>query len=55
MCKEGGDPLILAGFFNRYSKLKESPKSYKPLSSEVVLKSPDDITFSCVSKFNAFR
>ena len=42
-----------AGFFIKCSKLKESTKSCKFLSSEVIFKSPNIITFSCVSKYMA--
>ena len=38
------------GFFIRCSKLKESTKSYKFLSSEIVFKSPKN-TFSNVTKY----
>ena len=47
------DPLKQAGFFIKCSKLKESAKSCKFLSSEVIFKSPNIITFSCVSKYMA--
>ena len=46
-----GDPLKQVGFFIRCSKLKKSAKSYKLLSFGVILKSPNNITFSYVSKY----
>ena len=46
-----GDPLKQVGFFIRCSKLKESAKSCKLLSSQVILKSPTNIMFTHVSKY----
>ena len=46
-----GDPLKKVGFLIRCSKLKESAKSCKFLSSGVILKSPNTIAFSYVSKY----
>ena len=46
-----GDSLKQIGFSIRYCKLKEPAKSYKFLSSGVILKSPNNITFSYVSKY----
>ena len=48
--QEGG-PLKQAGFFIRCSKLKESAKSCKFLSSGVILTSSNNITFLYVSKY----
>ena len=48
---EVGDPLKQIGFFIRYSKLKESSKSCKFLSSRVILKCPNNITYSYVHKY----
>ena len=45
------DPLKQVGFFIRYSKLKKSAKSCKFLFSGVISKSPNNITFSYVSKY----
>ena len=45
------DPLKQVGFFIRCYKLNESAKSWKFLSSGIILKSPNNITFSYVSKY----
>ena len=45
------DPLKQVCFFTRCSKLKEPAKSCKFLSSGVILKSLNNITFSYVSKY----
>ena len=46
-----GDRLKQIGFYIRRSELKEPAKSCKFLSSGVTLKSPNNITFSYVSKY----
>ena len=46
-----GDRLKQIGFYIRCSELKEPAKSCKFLSSGVTLKSPNNITFSYVSKY----
>ena len=46
-----GDRLKQIGFYIRCSELKKSAKSCKFLSSGVILKSPNNITFSYVSKY----
>ena len=43
--------MIQVGFSIRYAKLKESVKSYKFWSSGIILKSPNNIMFSCVSRY----
>ena len=48
-----GDPLKQVDFFIQCSKLKESTKSYTFLSAEVILKPPNNMTFSYVSKYMA--
>ena len=44
-----GDPLKQVGSFIRYYESKESAKSCKFLSSGVILKSPNNISFPYVS------
>ena len=46
-----GDLLKQVGFFIGCSKLKESAKICKIFSSGVILKSPNNITFSYVSNY----
>ena len=46
-----GDPLKQVGFLMKCSKLKESAKICKFLSSGVILLSSNDITFSHASKY----
>ena len=46
-----GDHSKQVGFFIRCSTLKESAKKCKCLSSGVILKSPNNIMFSDVSKY----
>ena len=48
-----GDPLKQVDFFIQCSKLKESTKSYTFLSADVILKPPNNMTFSYVSKYMA--
>ena len=45
------DPLKKVGFFIRCSKLNESAKSWKFLSSGVILNAPNNITFLYVAKY----
>ena len=46
-----GDPLKQAGFIIRCSKLKESAKNCMFFSSGVILKSTNNIAFSCMSRY----